>query len=85
LQKSHILARPYAKEPQIDSLNVVTSDTIYVPASNSINSVTSATVTWTSATPNRPVSNINAGAIGGSEVVFSSGSLVLAEPYSAAR
>ena len=71
--------------PQIDSLDVVTSDTIYVPASNSINSVTSATVTWTSANPNRPVSNINAGASGGSEVVFSSGSLVLAEPYSAAQ
>jgi Putative Ig domain len=71
--------------PELDSLDVVTSDTIYGPASNSIYSVTSAMVTWASANPNRPVGNLNAGAIGGSEVVFSSGSLVLAEPYSPAQ
>jgi hypothetical protein len=64
----------------------VTSDSVYLPTSysqggysvgaNSIESLTTGTLTWASGN-----SSPGPGAVGGSQIVFASGNLVLAQPY----
>jgi hypothetical protein len=60
---------------------VVTSDSVYLPPSyfnegNFIESLTTGTVTWASGN-----SSYGPGAVGGSQIVFASGNLVLAQPF----
>jgi hypothetical protein len=64
--------------PQIQSLQVVTSNSIYSPQTNTIMSLTTRATSWASAdTQPFPI----AGAVTGTQVIFSSGALVLAQPY----
>jgi Putative Ig domain len=66
--------------PEILSLDVVSTNTFYSPNSNVIYSVTTGSPTWMSGNGGR--TNTQAGAIGGSQVIFASGALVLSQPYS---
>jgi hypothetical protein len=76
--------------PEIQSLQVVTSDSIYSPCTNTIISLATGATLWagavTACIPYNPANtacniNIGAGAITGSQVIFSSGALVFAQPY----
>jgi hypothetical protein len=74
--------------PQSQSTQVLGSDSIYSPNTNSIYSVSTSAVTWESAdafcfvTLNFPTCNATSvGAVSGSQVIFSLGSFVLAQPY----
>ncbi len=74
--------------PQIQSPQVLTSDSIYSPQTNTIMSVTSGATLWASADAfcifalNSPPCNAaNAGAVSGSQVIFTLGNLVLAQSY----
>jgi hypothetical protein len=72
--------------PELQSFQVVTPqstapDLLYSPTLNSIVSLTSGTTTWTSASPPGGGNNSYQGAVAGSQIVFRSGNLVLAEPY----
>jgi hypothetical protein len=62
--------------PELQSLQIVTADSVYDPGSNAIYSTTSGMATWTSASPSTGV-----GALAGSNIVFASGSQVLVQPY----
>ena len=67
--------------PTLDGFQVVTSDSVYVPPGyfnegNYIESLTTGTVTWASGN-----SSYGPGAVGGSQIVFASGNLVLAQPF----
>jgi len=60
--------------PELRSLQPIDSDSIYSPELNSIFSVSTAAVLWSSPYPSR-----NDGAVAGSYVVFASGSRVLVD------
>jgi hypothetical protein len=62
--------------PELRSIQVVTSDLVYVPSLNQILSLSTGARTWASGDPSSGV-----GAVAGSEVVFVSGSLVLTQPH----
>ena len=62
--------------PEMQSLQIVSADSVYDPASNSIYSTTTGIATWTTQSPSSGV-----GAVAGSNVVFASGSQVLVQPY----
>jgi Putative Ig domain len=62
--------------PELQSLQIVSADSVYDPGSNAIYSTTTGLATWTSASPPTGV-----GALAGSNVVFGSGSQVLVQPY----
>ena len=75
-----------AQIPQIQSLQVVTSDSIYSPQTNTIMSLTTRATSWASADESCGALDTvcqedNAGAVTGTQVIFSSGVLVLAQPY----
>jgi len=63
------------KLPQLSSMQVVSATSIYAPQYNSIYSTASGAVNWTSGSASGSI-----GAVAGSEVVFTSGNYVLAEP-----
>ena len=62
--------------PELQSLQVVSAGSVYDPTSNSIYSTTTGMAAWTSAS-----SSTGVGAVAGSNVVFTSGSQVVVEPY----
>ena len=63
--------------PEVDSFQVVSADLIYAPGPNQILSVSSGTAAWQSADATSGL-----GALTSTEVVFVSGPLLLAQPYS---
>lgn len=65
--------------PELQSLQVVTSETVYSPQTNTILSLTTGAPSWASANAICPV--VCSGAVSGSQVIFASGALVLAQPY----
>jgi hypothetical protein len=69
--------------PDIYTFNVVTSNSIYSPELNQILSLTTGAPTWESgnAKLTEGAIGVSLGAIAGSQVVFTSGNLVLAQPY----
>jgi hypothetical protein len=73
--------------PEIQSLQVVTSDSIYSPNTNTIMSLTTGATLWASADASCTGYNtacsvdIGAGAVTSTQVIFASGALVLAQPY----
>jgi hypothetical protein len=74
--------------PQIQSPEILTSNSIYSHQTNTITSATSGSTLWASADAfcilslNSPACNAtNAGAASGSQVIFALGNLVLAQPY----
>jgi len=72
--------------PQLQTLQVVSSDTIYSAQTNTILSLTTGAPTWASANAICPSVDSEcltpaAGAVSGSQVIFASGALVLAQPY----
>ena len=62
--------------PELRSIQLVTSDLVYAPSINQILSLTTGAPTWVSGD-----ATVGLGAVAGSEVVFLSGNLVLAQPY----
>lgn len=62
--------------PELQSLQVVSADSVYDPTSNSIYSTTTGMVTWTSESPSTGM-----GAVAGSNVIFASGSQVVIQPF----
>jgi hypothetical protein len=70
-----------ASIPQLQTLQVLTSDSIYSQQTNTIISVTTGATGWASADPICQASCPNAGAVSGSQVIFASGALVLGQPY----
>jgi hypothetical protein len=68
-------------------LQVATSDSIYSPETNTIMSLIMGATLWASADASCTGYNmacgvdIGAGAVTGSQVIFSSGALVLTQPY----
>jgi len=62
-------------------VQAVTADSVYSPSLNSIYSLTSGAALWQSASPSSGISFSARGAVTDPEVVFTSGSVVLAEPY----
>jgi hypothetical protein len=66
--------------PEVDSFQVISADLIYAPGPNQILSVTSGAAAWQSAD-----ATAGPGAITSVEVVFVSGTLVLAQPYTTAQ
>ena len=75
-----------AHVPQLQTLQVVTGDSIYSPQTNTIMSVTTRATSWASADTACPAVSggcpfPSAGAVTGSQVIFPSGALVLAQPY----
>lgn len=75
-----------AQIPQIQSLQVVTSNSIYSPQTNTIISLTTRATSWASADEScgaldTVCQEASAGAVTASQVIFSSGALVLAQPY----
>ena len=64
--------------PELHAIQAVSSSLVYSPERNAIYSLTSGAATWSSGSP---LNNETAGAVSGSNVVFSSGNFVLAEPY----
>jgi hypothetical protein len=64
--------------PEMHPIQVATPDTLYSPRLNEIVSLTTGAATWASG---NPAKTLVTGAISGSQVVFPSGSLVLAQPY----
>ena len=72
--------------PEIQSLQTVTSDSIYSPQTNTIISLTTGATIWASADASCGLTNalcygVGTGAVTGSQVIFSTGTLVLAQPY----
>jgi len=69
--------------PDIYSFDVATSNSIYSPALNQILSLTTGAPTWASGNARLTdgAIGVSMGAIAGSQVIFTSGSLVLAQPY----
>jgi hypothetical protein len=76
-----VLAKPAL--PDIYTFNVVTTNSIYSPELNQILSLTTGSPTWESgnALLSDGAIGVSMGAIAGSQVVFTSGALVLAQPY----
>jgi hypothetical protein len=74
-----VLANP-PLPANIDEFDVVTSNSIYSPLLNEILSLTSGAPTWASGNP-LLTDGQSRSAIAGSQVVFTSGALVLAQPY----
>lgn len=70
-----------ASIPQLQTLQVLTSDSIYSQQTNTIISVTTGATYWASADPICQVSCPNVGAVSGSQAIFASGALVLGQPY----
>jgi hypothetical protein len=64
--------------PELGAIQAVSSSLVYSPQRNAIYSLTSGAATWSSGSP---LNNETTGAVSGSNVVFSSGNFVLAEPY----
>jgi hypothetical protein len=64
--------------PQMQAIDVATSNSVYSPALNEILSLTTGAATWASA---QSPTLTGTGAITGSQVIFASGSAVLAQPY----
>jgi hypothetical protein len=64
--------------PQLQTLQPVTSDSTYSPQTNTILSLTTGATLWASADAAK---GDGEGAITGSQVIFGSGVLVLAQPY----
>jgi len=62
--------------PELQSLQIVSADSVYDRVSNSIYSTTTGMATWTTDSPSTGV-----GAVAGSNVVFVSGSQVLVQPH----
>ena len=62
--------------PELQSLQIVSADSVYDPGSNAIYSTTTGIAAWISASPSTGV-----GAVAGSNVVFASGSQVVVQPY----
>jgi hypothetical protein len=62
--------------PELQSLQILSADSVYAPGSNAVYSTTTGMATWTSASPSTGV-----GAVAGSNVVFASGSQVVVQPY----
>jgi Putative Ig domain len=69
--------------PDIYAFNVATTNSIYSPELNQILSLTTGAPTWVSGNASLTQSpyGVSQGAITGSQVIFTSGSLVLAQPY----
>jgi hypothetical protein len=73
--------------PETLSFQVVNSDSIYSPGNNTIMSLTTGATLWASAdascTGYNPACSVDigVGAVTGSQVIFSSGALVLVQPY----
>jgi hypothetical protein len=73
--------------PQIQNFQVVSGDSIYSPNTNTIMSLTTGATLWASADASCTgydtacSVDIGVGAVTGSQVIFSSGALVLAQPY----
>jgi hypothetical protein len=69
--------------PELSSMQVVSSDSIYSPDVNSIISPSTGKATWASGNPISPTgSGVQLiGAVAGGQVVFDSGTFVLAQPY----
>jgi hypothetical protein len=67
--------------PQLNSIQPVSSSTVYSPTTNAIYSLTNGAVTWTTASQAPTGASATVGAVAGAEVVFTSGSRVLAESY----
>jgi len=75
-----VLSKPQV--PELHEIQVVSTDQIYSPISNAIVSVTTGATSWASANNPTDFSGVGeVGAVAGSEVVFASGNLVLAQPY----
>ena len=64
----------------VNEFDVVTSNSIYSPTLNEILSLTTGAPIWASGNASL-TDNPNQGAIAGSQVIFTSGPLVLAQPY----
>ena len=64
--------------PELWSIQPVSSTLVYSPERNAMYSLTSGAETWSSGSP---LNNETIGAVSGPNEVFSSGNLVLAEPY----
>ncbi len=64
--------------PEMHAIQAATPDTLYSPSVNEIVSLTTGAVTWASG---NSAKGFVTGAISGSQVIFPSGSLVLAQPY----
>lgn len=62
--------------PEISEIDVVSADAVYSPELNTIFSLTTSAPTWLSGNPSTGV-----GAVSGSQIVFASENLVLAQPY----
>lgn len=62
--------------PEISAIDVVSADAVYSPKLNTIFSLTTSAPIWMSGNPSTGV-----GAVSGSQIVFASGNLVLAQPY----
>jgi hypothetical protein len=62
--------------PEISAIDVVSADAVYSPALNTIFSLTTSAPTWLSGNPSTGI-----GAVSGSQIVFASENLVLAQPY----
>ena len=69
--------------PQIGAFTVATTNSIYSPQLNEILSLTTGAPTWASGNASLPegTDGLSGSAITGSRVIFTSGSLVLAQPY----
>jgi hypothetical protein len=69
--------------PDIYTINVATSNSVYSSQLNEILSLTTGAPTWASgnARLTQGANGVSQGAIAGSQVIFTSGSLVLAQPY----
>jgi hypothetical protein len=75
-----------APVPELQSLQVVSSDSIYSPQTNTILLLTTGATLWASADETCPLVysgclTPGVGAVTGSQVIFASGALVLAQPY----
>jgi len=69
--------------PEIGAFTVATTNSIYSPQLNEILSLTTGAPTWASGNALLPegTDGVSGGAITGSQVIFTSGALVLAQPY----
>jgi hypothetical protein len=68
--------------PQIQCFQVVSSDSIYSPQTQTIFSVTTGTTTWVSPDDSNDIpGTVSLGAVSGTQVIFPVGNLVLAQPY----
>jgi hypothetical protein len=69
--------------PWLQSLQPVTSDSIYSSSTNTIMSLTTGATLWASANTSClfAYNCLSVGAVTGSQVIFTTGALVLAQPY----